>query len=149
MSGICNGHTVRESTYPYERIWSTAVRFLRVDSGYTLVEQDKETGYVLFEYQDAGRTLNGALEIYPVTKNGITTVSVGLRIQQMPSYVESLLMDKLVRKLRDEYGTPSRARRTAPQPQQRGAGGRTDAQNSEAENNPTSDAENSDVDDTK
>ena len=42
----------------------------------------------------------------PVVKDNKKYISVNFRIQDMPSYVEIVLADKLVRKLRDEYGDP-------------------------------------------
>ncbi len=98
--------TARDSAYRYDQIWSTSVRFLRVDSGFQIIEQDKGTGYVMFEYQDAGRVLTGSLELIPKERGGSEFVTVSLHIQDMPSYVEVMLIDKLVRKLRNEYGEP-------------------------------------------
>ena len=116
-TGVCGARTTRETTYSYERIWSTAVRFLRVDNGYKVTEMDKETGYVLFEYPEAGRVLNGSMELIPLEQDGAEIVTLGLRIQDMPTYVENVLMDKLVRKLRDEYGTaPPRRRKVTTGP---------------------------------
>ena len=110
LSIAASARTVRETTYRYDQIWSTTVRFLRVDSGFAVIEQDKGTGYVMFEYLDGGRSLHGAVELIPLEKNGAESVQLGLRIQDMPTYVENVLMDKLVRKLRDEYGEPPRPR---------------------------------------
>jgi hypothetical protein len=108
--------TVREAAYRYDQIWSAAVRFLRVDSGFLVLEQDKETGYVLFEYKDATRTVNGSFELVPGERDGATFVTVGMRIQNMPSYVEVMLVDKFMRKLRDELGEPPPQRRVEAAP---------------------------------
>jgi uncharacterized lipoprotein len=110
-ASVCRAHTSRETSYPYERLWSTTVRFLRVDNGFSVTEQDKETGYILFEYKNAGQTCIGAMELIPKAKNGAAHVALRLRIQNMPTYVETVLMDKLERKLRDEYGAPPAPRR--------------------------------------
>ncbi len=103
-SVVCEARTVRETTYRYQQIWSTAVRFLRVDNGFEIREQDKETGYVLFTYPNAGRTLTGSVELIPTVRAARKYITVAVRIQDMPSYVEVVLIDKLVRKLRNEYG---------------------------------------------
>jgi hypothetical protein len=105
-SAVCHARTVRETTYRYQQIWSTAVRFLRVDNGFEIQEQDKETGYVLFSYPDAGRSLMGSVELVSMVRSNKKYITVALRIQDMPSYVEIMLIDKLVRKLKDEYGEP-------------------------------------------
>ena len=101
---VCEARTTRETTYRYQQIWSTAVRFLRVDNGFEIKEQDKETGYVLFAYPNAGRSLMGSVELIPTVRSDKKYITVALRIQDMPSYVEVVLIDKLVRKLRNEYG---------------------------------------------
>jgi hypothetical protein len=106
VSAVGNARTVRETTYRYQQIWSTAVRFLRVDNGFEIQEQDKETGYVLFSYPDAGRSLMGSLELVSMVRSNKKYITVALRIQDMPSYVEIMLVDKLVRKLKNEYGEP-------------------------------------------
>ena len=119
-AGVCGARTTRETTYSYERIWSAAVRFLRVDNGYKIIEMDKETGYVMFEYPDGGRILNGSVELVNQDRSGTEVIQLGLRIQDMPTYVETVLMDKLVRKLRDEYGEAPVPRRPAAPSSQRG-----------------------------
>ena len=98
--------TTRETTYRYGQLWNTAIRFLRVDNGFKIEEHDKETGYVLFKYTHAGQAMSAAMEIVPTERNGKSYITMGLRIQDMPSYVEIMLLDKLVRKLRNEYGEP-------------------------------------------
>ena len=112
-SVMCEARTTREITYRYQQIWNTAVRFLRVDNGFEIKEQDKETGYLLFAYPDAGRSLTGSVEIIPRVRGNEQYIDVALRIQDMPSYVEVVLIDKLVRKLRNEYGEPPSPRTTA------------------------------------
>jgi hypothetical protein len=98
--------TTRETSYRYEQLWNTAIRFLRVDNGFKVTENDKETGYVLFNYTHAGQTMTAAMELVPTVRYGKSYITIGLRIQNMPSYVEVMLMDKLERKLRNEYGEP-------------------------------------------
>jgi hypothetical protein len=103
---VCEARTTRQTTYRYQQLWSSAVRFLRVDNGFAIKEQDKETGYLLFEYPDAGRSLVGSMELIPTVTNNKKYINVNIRIQDMPTYVEVVLADKLVRKLRAEYGDP-------------------------------------------
>src|SRR5690606_30358035 len=40
----------RVVSYPMAQVWPTALRYLRVDRGYALVDRDAEAGYVLFDF---------------------------------------------------------------------------------------------------
>ena len=53
--------------YPFEEVWPTAIRFLRVDRGATLREKDSESGYVLFDLPEGGKTYKGSLELIRIT----------------------------------------------------------------------------------
>ena len=44
--------TDKELTYRENEIWQSAIRFIRVDSGFKILEKDKDAGYLLFEYKD-------------------------------------------------------------------------------------------------
>lgn len=100
----------RELTYRYHQIWGALIRFLRVDQNFPISEKDKKSGYILFQYKAQGRTLPGAIELIPMEKNNKRTIRLSLRIAEMPTYVESVLTDKLVRKLKNEYGPPPKPR---------------------------------------
>ncbi len=110
LTGTAEAKTKRELTYRYSQIWSTAIRFLRVDKGFPLVEKDKKAGYILFEYRDRGQSFTGSLEIVPVIAKKRHIVNARLRIANKPSYVEVVLLDKLLYKLKEEYGAPPPAR---------------------------------------
>lgn len=103
---VSAARTTRETSYRYDQIWNTAVRFIRVDGGFKITEKDKDSGYLIFNYSDGNTTQIGSMELVETHRNQRARVSIGLRIQNMPSYVEILLLDKLERKLRDEYGDP-------------------------------------------
>jgi hypothetical protein len=111
MSVDADAGTERRLTYRATQVWSTAVRFLRVDHHYKIVEKDKETGYLLFEYKDRGRVYQASLELIPAVDNGYRIVRARMRIEGMPSYVAAVLLDKLVRKLKTEYGEPPPAQK--------------------------------------
>ena len=98
--------STREASYRYDQIWNTMVRFIRVDNGFKITEKDKESGYLMFDYTEGVKSQIGAVEVVEIIRNQRLYVTVGLRIQNMPSYVELHLLDKLERKLRDEYGDP-------------------------------------------
>jgi hypothetical protein len=103
-AGDAQARVERKLTYRTSQLWSSAVRFLRVDNRYKIVEKDKQTGYLLFEYKDEGRTHPASLELIPTVIEERKVVRARLRIEGMPTYVESVLMDKFLRKLKREYG---------------------------------------------
>ncbi|MCP4603234.1 MAG: hypothetical protein GY847_22415 [Proteobacteria bacterium] len=111
FTSAAEANTKRELTYRYNQIWNTAVRFLRVDNAFPVLEKDKKAGYILFEYRDRGRSLQSSLEIVRTVSEKKHVVRTRLRIASMPSYVEVVLLDKLLRKLKSEYGSPPPAER--------------------------------------
>ena len=103
-SSFAEASTSKELTYSEAVVWRCAVRFVRVDAGYKIVEKDKDAGYMLFEYNDAGKISSASIEILPVTKSDKKYVRVQIHVSGQPSYIESLLFTKLERKLKHEYG---------------------------------------------
>ncbi len=96
----------KDHTYRFEQVWSAAVRMVRVDLRYAIDDQDPEVGYVLFQYQDRGRTFPGSIELVRTRVEGVDYVRTVVQIPSMPSYVEQMLLDRLERKLRAEFGDP-------------------------------------------
>lgn len=94
--------------YRYEQIWSSAVRLLRVDYGFRIRDRDRDIGFVLFDYQEHGRTYPGSLEVVRAEVGGQQKVRVTLNIPAQPSYVERMVLDRLQRKLRADFGEPIR-----------------------------------------
>jgi len=96
--------------YPFEEVWSSAVRMLRVDLRFPVTDKDRDNGFLLFEYQDRGRKVPGSLEVFR-TRRGERErrVRVTVQVPAMPSYVERMLVDRLGRKLRDDWGEPIEA----------------------------------------
>jgi hypothetical protein len=93
--------------HPFERVWPAAVRFIRVDAGHPIEEKDADTGYILFTYAHEGREFRGALEVIRIRDDrGRDAVRLVLRIDKRPSYLERALLNRLMRKLRDELGRP-------------------------------------------
>lgn len=105
---VSTAHARREATfnYPYSRVWTTAVRLMRVDYESQITEKDKDDGYFLFEFPDRGKSYAGSMELIVSRKDDVESVRVVLTIQALPSYVESMLMDRLARKLVQEFGPP-------------------------------------------
>lgn len=100
-----------ESDYPFDQVWNAALRLIRVDLGYQITERDAEGGFVLFKYQGESGTFNASLE---VMRLGSGKVGIVCQIPQMPRYAEIFLVDRLSRKMRDEYGAPPPRRAQPP-----------------------------------
>lgn len=114
MTSATQASIARELTYSENTVWRCAVRFIRVDKGFRVIEKDKETGYLLFEYTDGARTTNGSIEVLRVVKNKREYVRVQMNLHGQPKYVESLLFKKLERKLKSEYGVAPAAKYVEP-----------------------------------
>ena len=111
---LASARRERELAYRYEQVWSSAVRLLRVDYQFPIADRDEQNGFLLFEYRDPqGRTYQASLELVPLTRDGQTTVRVVTNVPSMPSYVESILIDRLEAKLRQDFGAPVRRTRPA------------------------------------
>lgn len=105
-----------EYTYTYDQLWRAAVRLIAVDFRFPITDRDPEIGYLLFSYRDAGRDHHGSLELVRTSgPHGTPQVRVSVQVPSMPSYVERMLVDRLTRKLMEDYGQPPPSRR-APEP---------------------------------
>jgi len=94
-----------ESRYTKSQTYSGALRYLRLDLGYEVLEKDPDAAYLLFKYAVPGHTkrvLSGTVEVVE-THDG---VRLFVQIPQMPEYHERVLRDGLLKKLKDEYGAP-------------------------------------------
>lgn len=93
-----------DSDYSKAQTYSGALRFLRVDNGYEIVEQDPDAAYLLFHFELPGqkRTGSGSVEVIE-TQEG---VKIYIKLPALPEYHETVLRDRLLKKLREEYGEP-------------------------------------------
>lgn len=116
LAGSASAAATYDSTYPTDQVFSTAVRFLRVDRDYKVTEKDAESGYLLFEYvsnESGKRTTPGSIE---VVHNGPATRLV-ITLPGMPQYHEQALLEALMKKLvRDHGNPPPRPEPPAPKP---------------------------------
>lgn len=108
-----NARSVRDEPYPSDVTWNAAVRLVRVDFGFAITERDHDLGYFTFQWREGRRTVPGSVELVNTTVDGRTGTRVIVQIPQMPTYVESMLLARLGRKLRQEFGEPP-----APRPQE-------------------------------
>jgi len=109
--------------HTYEQVWGAAVRMIRVDQGYAIKDRDEAVGYFLFDYRDDGRSYPGSVELVRIEDQGGGPIRAVIQIPAMPSYIERMLLDKLRKKLNNEFGEP------APPPKKP-----TDAPSSDQEN---------------
>jgi hypothetical protein len=106
VPSVARARSVQDERYPVEQTWNATIRLLRVDMGFEITERDRETGFVLFTYRDAGRSSPGSVEIIPSQVDGVAGCRIVVHLAQMPAYAERHLLARLARKLRDEYGEP-------------------------------------------
>jgi hypothetical protein len=110
---LARARVQEDFTYAWAQVWQASVRLVRVDLNCELTDRDPDIGYVTFEYPDRGRTHHGSLELVRTTgADGVERVRVVAQIPSMPSYVERMMIDRLTRKLRDDFGAPPRATRS-------------------------------------
>lgn len=88
--------------YSQKQVYSAAVRYLRIDLRYEIIERDPDAAYVLFEHQPSGQNSPrfGAVEVVKL-QDGVRLV---VRLPDQPSYQEAMFRDGLLKKLRADYG---------------------------------------------
>jgi len=119
LSGVCSSASARKQSelrYPFERIWSTVLRMVRVDLRMTVTDRDADAGFLLFDYVDHGKRYPGSIELLRGETGRAPATKVVVQVQGMPTYVEQMLLDKLVAKLRAELGDPVTPPEPAPPP---------------------------------
>jgi DNA-binding transcriptional ArsR family regulator len=107
-ASAAGARTERKTGYTYEQAWPTAVRHLRVDEGFKIVDKDQDTGYVVFELKDDGKVFAGALEVVEHEEHGRKVVKLVMTITDRPDYMEAQVLDRMLMKLRQEHGDPPR-----------------------------------------
>jgi hypothetical protein len=95
------------SGYSKTQTYSGALRYLRVDLGYEVVEKDPDAAYLIFKYMAPGggknNAVTGTLEVIEASGGG---VRLFVNLPRMPEYYERVFRDGLMKKLKDEYGAP-------------------------------------------
>lgn len=107
VMGSAAARSERTTYHGYDQVWSSSVRFLRVDEGFEILEKDADAGYVLFAVKQDNKQFRGALELVRIKdERGRPAIRLVLRIEDRPTYVEIGVLERLERKLREEYGEP-------------------------------------------
>ncbi|MBC8068531.1 MAG: hypothetical protein IAG13_09375 [Deltaproteobacteria bacterium] len=103
--------------YPMEHVWPTAVRYLRVDRGYTIVDRDPDAGFILFDFPIGpdDRTGRGSVELF-ATKDasGRASANVSVSTDGGPLHLPNAIIEGLGEKLRRERGQPTAPPRPQP-----------------------------------
>ena len=119
----------RVLSYPFEQVWPTAIRFLRVDRGFTITERDKEAGFLLFSFKSGEHESSGSLEMFRTKDpSGRDSVKVSITTGAGPGHLPYTLLEGLSRKVRKERGLPApplREEPPAPEPPKNGGEGDT------------------------
>jgi hypothetical protein len=95
------------SSYTKAQTYSGALRYVRVDMGYEVVEKDADAAYLIFKYAPPGSgkaaPVTGTLEVVEASGG----VRLFVNLPRMPEYYERVFRDGLLKKLREEYGAPA------------------------------------------
>ena len=110
--------------YPYDSVWPAAVRFVRLDRGWKILEQDKDAGFLRFELYEDKKAHAASLELVRTTDGeGRAAVRLQLSTADLARFQEAPVLDALARKLREELGPPpAPPRKAEPAPQHPDAG---------------------------
>jgi hypothetical protein len=102
--------------YPVDQVWGAAIRYLRVDRDYPIVDRDAETGYIVFEIPLGGDVRGrGALEAFSTKDaSGRTSTRLQLSTEAGPTHLPHTLLEGIAAKVRTERGQAPSA--PAPKP---------------------------------
>jgi len=124
LPGRAFANVETDTAYTKTQTYNAALRYLRVDLGYEVVEKDPDAAYLLFRFAAQGKKAasNGAIEI--VDQRAGDRVRVYVRLPELPHFHEQMLSDGLFQKLRNDYGEPPR--RDEPPPKDKDKDGQGD-----------------------
>ncbi len=104
-TSLASARSASDVRYTLAQTYSASLRMLRVDLGLEVTEKDPEAAYLLFRYRvpgDAKRVVDGAIELVTLDQQ----VRIVVKLPELPELHERLIRDRLLKKLRDEYGEP-------------------------------------------
>jgi len=107
-TSLATARTEETTAYTKAQAYNGALRFLRVEQEFEVIEKDQDLGYVLFQYPtgDGDARTTGSLEVIEREEE----VLVVVQISELPSHHESRLVGALLKKLEADYGTPPQRR---------------------------------------
>ena len=92
--------------YTFEQVWGSAIRMVRVDMDCPIVARDETIGFLHIAYRARGRGHPGSIELIKSERDGRPDIQVVVQIRSMPSYIERMVLDRLERKLDQDFGAP-------------------------------------------
>lgn len=97
--------------YPADQVWPTTIRYLRVDRGFSIVDRDRDAGFILFEFtvgSDGATKGRGSIELV-VTADAAGRPAVKLQISTDagPLHLPHAIAEGLAAKLKAEHGQPA------------------------------------------
>ena len=121
-----------DSAYTKAQTYHAALRYLRVDLSYEVVERDPDAAYLLFRFVPTGRKAPSSGSIEIVERSG--GVRLLVRLPELPRYQAQVLSEGLMRKLRGEYGEPPRPEEPPPRKKEGSKGGQPAEGDAETKN---------------
>lgn len=116
LAPIADARVDGSSSYSKAQTYSGALRYVRVDMGYEVVEKDPEAAYLIFKYappgSGKGEPVTGTLEVIEASGG----VRLFVSLPRMPEYYERVFRDGLLKKLREEYGAPPAIKKPVEKP---------------------------------
>jgi hypothetical protein len=91
-----------DSPYTRAQTFNGALRYIRVDQQYEVIEKDLETGYFLFKYKADSGPATGSVQVLEAGDR----VRLVVQIPQYPEYHEHVVSKGISEKLHEEYGDP-------------------------------------------
>ncbi len=93
-----------QSAHTKARTYSAALRYLRIDLGYEVLERDPDAAYLMFAFTVRGEKekRTGSIEIVETDRGVVVEVS----IPRFPEQEERRISDGLLEKMRRELGKP-------------------------------------------
>jgi hypothetical protein len=105
-------------SYPMDQVWTTTIRYLRIDRGFDVTDRDEQAGYMLFEFPlDGDRSGRGSIEMFPLKDAaGRPSVSIAVNTGAGPLHLPNAILDGVAAKVRAERGQPAAPPKHDPPP---------------------------------
>lgn len=102
----------RVLSYPAQEVWPAAIRYLRVDRGYAVVDRDQEAGFILFDFPVSSREDSprgrGSIEFIATEDvSGRPSVKLSVSTDAGPTHLPHAIAEGLAAKLLAERGPPA------------------------------------------
>ncbi len=123
LPGAALARAADDVPYAVADVYSTALRFVRLDKGCKVVDKDAEAAFVAFECEDDEHKKRGSVEMFRATVGGRDGARVQVALGDDPHYMELRWLELIERKLKEERGTPQPLPAPSPPPHKPTDGG--------------------------